>query len=872
MKKLFICLCAGLLSLGASYAQKKPLDEEAYKKWLTLSQQQMSNDGQWVTYRHANHDSLRVLYLYGNGHTDTIPYGTGASFSPDSHYFLYKQKTPPAKQYTFVLRSLSDGKSETFDTSSTLSFLGKKGAQVQIIRRNPVKKDSVTKKQVSTYRLTLYDPVRKDSVYFDEVKSHRYSPETDYLLLEQDGWTLYDRKGVKSYPLPVNGSNRIGTIAYHKSDLAAWVSFNAKEQEKNAIYVYDLKRGRLIDSLTVSAKTFPEQKVITNGQLSFSSDGKRLYCKLAAAPEKAETKAEPIDSTRLPFRPQIWSWDKPLDLLGKGNPALTSSDFYAYDLNKKSYTQLTTDEIPFLQFPSGTSEELTIGFSNKPYLLLEGIASGPQYDSYLIDMKTGERKPILKGKYYNPTISTDKNYLVWFEPDSCAWFSMDTHTMQKRNLTTGIDDTFHNDELDMPMHATPFGSFGWSDKGHSVLINSKYDVWKIDAAGKEQPVCLTQGQGRKDKIRFRLIKYSESQRYYNLDSTFYLNAFQLTTKKAGYYKLQGGNLHQLVFTDHYYSKPTFSEDGTRCIFRRESFTEYPELYLANADMKHIERISVSDDIQKDYLWGSIELVSWESFSKDTLQGLLCKPENFDPNKKYPMLIYYYEKKSDNLNRYNIPTPIGTVINWPYCASNGYLVFVPDIVFRPGEPGRSSYDAVVSGVKTLIDKCPYVDKDRIGLNGHSWGGYQSAYLITQTDLFKAAVAGAPVANMTSAYGGIRWGSGKSRMFQYEHTQSRIGGTLWEKPLAYFRNSALFYAPRIQTPLLIMHNDKDEAVMWEQGIELFMALRRLQKPVWMFNYRGQGHKLLKWDYRLDYSKRVMEFYDYYLKDGKKPDWMD
>ena len=200
------------------------------------------------------------------------------------------------------------------------------------------------------------------------------------------------------------------------------------------------------------------------------------------------------------------------------------------------------------------------------------------------------------------------------------------------------------------------------------------------------------------------------------------------------------------------------------------------------------------------------------------------------------------------------------------------MFVPDIVFRPGEPGRSSYDAVVSGVKTLIDKCPYVDKDRIGLNGHSWGGYQSAYLITQTDLFKAAVAGAPVANMTSAYGGIRWGSGKSRMFQYEHTQSRIGGTLWEKPLAYFRNSALFYAPRIQTPLLIMHNDKDEAVMWEQGIELFMALRRLQKPVWMFNYRGQGHKLLKWDYRLDYSKRVMEFYDYYLKDGKKPDWMD
>lgn len=856
--------------MEGGYAQKRPLDEEAYKKWLYLSKQQISNDGRWVTYKHSNNDSLSVLYLWGNNRTDTIDKGTGASFSPDSHYFLYRQKKAGAKSYEYFLRNLQDGTTETFHLPTSVTFLGKQGADLQIVRQNPVRKDSVTKKQVATYRLVLYNPVRKDSVGFDIVKAHRLSPDASYVLVQQKDWTLYNRSTGHSMVLPIADSLTLGATAF-KGDRMAWIATNPKDDKQNSIHLFDLKRGREVDALTWGGKGFPTGKNITNGHLSFSNDSKRLYFKLETLKEQAPADSVKTGNLQKKFEPQIWSWDKPLNLTGK-NVALPESDFYAYNLKAKTYVQLSGEEMPYLQFPEGTSEQYTIGFSNKPYILLEGIESGPLYDSYLVNMETGRREKILTRKYYNPTISTDKKYLVWFESDSCAWFSMDTATKQVRNLTSGIDDTFHNDELDMPMHATPFGSFGWSDEGHSVLVNSKYDIWKIDAAGREAPVCLTDGQGRKEQIRFRLIKYSEAQRYYDLDSTYYVNAFQVTTKKAGIYKLAAGQLKQLVFSDHYYSKPTFSENGERCIFRWESFTEYPELYLADADMKQAERLSVSDKIQQEYLWGRIELVSWESFNKDTLQGLLVKPENFDPNKKYPMLIYYYEKKSDNLNRYMTPAPIGTVINWPYCASNGYLVFVPDVVFRPGNPGRSSYDAVISGVKTLIDRYAFIDKDRIGLNGHSWGGYQSAYLITQTNLFKAAVAGAPVCNMTSAYGGIRWGSGKSRMFQYEHTQSRIGGTLWEQPMDYIRNSALFYAPRVHTPLLIMHNDKDEAVMWEQGIELFMALRRLQKPVWMFNYKGQGHKLLTWDYRLDYSRRVMEFYDYYLKDGKKPVWMD
>jgi dipeptidyl aminopeptidase/acylaminoacyl peptidase len=203
-----------------------------------------------------------------------------------------------------------------------------------------------------------------------------------------------------------------------------------------------------------------------------------------------------------------------------------------------------------------------------------------------------------------------------------------------------------------------------------------------------------------------------------------------------------------------------------------------------------------------------------------------------------------------------------------------VVFVPDITYKVGYPGQSAYNAIVSGTQYLVNTFPYIDEERMGLQGQSWGGYQVAYLITQTDLYAAAMAGAPVSNMTSAYGGIRWETGHSRMFQYEQTQSRIGGTLWEKPLHYIENSPLFYAPKVNTPLLMMHNDDDGAVPWYQGIEYFLALRRLDKPVWMLSYNGEPHNLnaSSWANRVDLSKRMFQFFNHYLKGKPMPEWME
>jgi dipeptidyl aminopeptidase/acylaminoacyl peptidase len=313
-----------------------------------------------------------------------------------------------------------------------------------------------------------------------------------------------------------------------------------------------------------------------------------------------------------------------------------------------------------------------------------------------------------------------------------------------------------------------------------------------------------------------------------------------------------------------------AEDADVVMLTRSTFREFPDLYITDPTFRSFDRISDANPQQAEYRWGTSELVDWRSVNGEPLQGILYKPDGFDPSKKYPMMVYFYERLSDNVNNYVTPAAGGSSVNIAFYVSRGYLVFTPDIPYRIGYPGESAMNAVVPGVLELIDQ-GYVDQERIGVQGHSWGGYQIAYMITKTNLFAAAEAGAPVANMISAYGGIRWSSGMSRMFQYEKTQSRLGGTLWEAPMRFIENSPIFWADKVETPLLMMHNDEDGAVPWYQGIEYFVALRRLDRPVWMLNYNGEDHGLRQEKNRKDWAIRMQQFFDHYLMDSPAPVWM-
>ena len=428
------------------------------------------------------------------------------------------------------------------------------------------------------------------------------------------------------------------------------------------------------------------------------------------------------------------------------------------------------------------------------------------------------------------------------------------------------------DELnDIPSAPSTYGIAGWSIDKKSLLIYDRYDVWQLDLENKKAPVCITLGEGRENSTIFRYVKLDRDEKGIDIKKPILLKGFNEEDKTSGFYRLEKGDMTSLIWGEFLVQTPQKAQDTNTMIWSRSTFVQYPELEVTDLSFRNTKKISVTNSQQSEYNWGNSRLVDWIASDGMTHQGIIITPENMDPAKKYPMIVYYYERSSDRLNSYYSPKPSRSTVNWTFYASNGYVLFIPDIVYRTGDPGLCSYEAVVSGTLAMADRFRFIDINRVGLQGQSWGGYQTAFLVTRTNMFKAAMAGAPVSNMTSAYGGIRWGTGMSRMFQYEHTQSRIGGTLWEKTSKYIENSPVFFVPQIKTPLLIMHNDNDGAVPWYQGIEFFMALRRLDKPSWMLVYNNEEHNLTRRANEKDLSRRMMQFFDHYLKDKPMPVWM-
>ena len=419
----------------------------------------------------------------------------------------------------------------------------------------------------------------------------------------------------------------------------------------------------------------------------------------------------------------------------------------------------------------------------------------------------------------------------------------------------------------------PYGMAGWMEGENALLIYDRYDIWKAPVDGSAA-VRLT--QGAEESITYRYINTMdrEEQRHIRPTDNIILSLFDNTSKENGLACLQVANpaksFKKLEKGGYSWTGVQKATKAPVFTYQKGNFQDQMDVYYASNLGKAEQKMSAINPQQKDYNWGTVELYHWYAYDGTPLDGLLYKPEDFDSNKKYPMLIYFYEKNSDTMYRNIAVQPSWSIINITFYVSRGYLVFVPDIVYNAGMPGESAVNCIVSGAESLT-RFPWVDKDNMAIQGQSWGGYQVAWLITRTNMFKAAGAGAPVSNMTSAYGGIRWESGMSRQFQYEQTQSRIGRDLWSGLELYMENSPLFRLPNVETPVLIMHNDNDGAVPWYQGIEMFMGLRRLGKPAWLLEYNNEAHNLKERRNRKDLTIRLQQFFDHYLKGAPEPAWM-
>ncbi|MGD2135256.1 MAG: prolyl oligopeptidase family serine peptidase [Gemmatimonadales bacterium] len=607
----------------------------------------------------------------------------------------------------------------------------------------------------------------------------------------------------------------------------------------------------------------------------FSRDGRRVFFGTAPMPEP-EPEDSLLDEERVTV--DIWHWQDPY-LQPMQQERLRQERERNYlavaHLRNGRIVQLATEMVPGVEVGTHGNADIAVGTSDLPYRKLISWDFPSYRDVYLVDVERGTRQPVLERTQANPELSPEARYLYWYDNQERAWLARRVDGGRAVNLTATIPHAIHRvgEDHSWPYPPFPYGTAGWTEGDERLLVYDRYDLWAVDPSGRGAPRSVTEETGRARELRFRYVQLDREEDAIDPEAPMLLSAFQLETKDAGFFRdrVRGdGAPEQLLLEPKRFTTPRKAEHTDQLMYRRSDVDEFPDVWVSGPDFADAQRVSEANLQQAEYRWATVELVEWQSSDGVPLQGLLYKPEDFDPSQRYPLMVNFYERDSDNLHTYFAPVPHRSVIRPVFYASRGYLVFMPDIHYELGYPGESALQSVVPGVLELIER-GYVDAERIGVQGHSWGGYQIAYMVTRTDLFRAAGAGAPVSNMVSAYGGIRWGSGMSRMFQYERTQSRIGASLWETPLRYLENSPIFWADRIETPLLIMHNDRDHAVPWEQGIELFVALRRLGKPAWLVNYTDEVHWPRTFAERRDWNIRMQQFFDHYLMDAPAPVWL-
>lgn len=908
-----------LLSVTAISAQKPALDHSVYDGWKSLGSASVSSDGKWVSYTINPQEGDGWLYILSTltSKKDSISRGTALSFSPESRYCVFQvtpsfQETRNAKKKklksdkmpknSLEIRMLSTGETQRIQRVKSFSVPEEKSlwmgylmekkeekkdtSAVDTSKARPKRKSQKKAPEPEGTEFVILNPVTKKSIPFNDVTQYAVAKGGNTISFIQSvpDTTKRSRITIKTFNERTESATTVfegeGTAKNLTTDKSGDLVSFIFSTDTSKVKVYELwlskKGAKAVRIVGYPDKSlFKGWSVSENGSIKFSEDGLRLYFGTARKPVK-----QPVD-TLLPdekYSIDIWSWnDDVLQPMQKKQLEQDLKKTYTalHDINKGTTMQLADTNMPVVEISTKSSCNWILGRSDLNYRKSQSWDNTEYQDFFLINMTTGERKKIFGNSPSDIYLSPSGNYILIYDYSKKEWLSMQCEGGTPKVLTSSISYPLYNELNDVPGEPAPYSRPLWVDDRKHILISDRFDIWSLDLSGIENPVNITNGYGRKNNLVLRALKLDPDAEYISRKEVLHLSAFNEGTKESGFYILKqaypADPVKMIMEKASFPGSLTKAKDAEVTLFQKGTFSSSPELYVTDISFRHPVKVSVTNPQQGKYNWLTAELVEWNSFDNTVLQGILYKPEDFDPTKKYPMIVYFYERSSDGLYTYNPPAPSPSRINVTYAASNRYLVFVPDIPYRIGYPGESCYNAVVSGTYSLLDRYSFIDRKRIGLDGQSWGGYQIAWLVTRTDLFSCAYAGAAVSDMISAYGGIRWETGMSRMFQYEKTQSRIGGTLWEKPMFYVENSPIFYVPKINTPLLLMNNDADGAVPWYQGIEFISALRRLNKPAWMLSYNDEAHNLVKRPARKDISIRKMQFFDHYLKGTPMPYWM-
>jgi dienelactone hydrolase len=904
-----------------SLAQKKAIDHTVYNDWKSLKSAQVSNNGKFVTYEITPHRGDGYLYVYDKvaATLDSFPRGTKAKFSEESDYLIFtvtagfdtlrqcelkkidKKKWP--KDSLYILRLDTKAKEsfpmlKSVQTSPKGSWMAytidsiyaepkkaapKKSQWQQIFaKKKPAKKE--VKISTTGQILFLYHPITEGCVQLNDVTEYMFSENGEYLLyvqhqkvdkVEKYNLSAYSLANEKTYALEKERT-KIGNLATSKNDkFAAYLaSSDTGEVVNSSLILYDLKaqkRYLSIDSTSSYIET--GQAVSENQTLIFTENEKYLFLGISEASVK-----EPEDSLLVTEKAKLDVWhyeekrNQPMQLRQLSRDQ-KETDLHVLHLDNFELIRLENDSLKTRPV-SMVEGNYVLASNSLPYDGMSNWAFPTGEDHYRISLIDGSRELIRKNVRMGGDLSPSGERYTYFSYDTQQHYWVDMATGKETCISCqskGIN--WQEDVNGQPHTPFPVGTIGWDRGEKNLFLHSEFDVWKYEL-GSGALTSITNEEGKTNNIEFRLRNWSFDSVYISPENN-YLQGFDKKTKDAMVYQWMNHGDHsdmmKLYQTPHSIVQLGKSKNGEQYIMRKSNLQDYADLFLLDKNFKNEKRISLSNPQQDEYNWATVELIDYKSRDGQKLQALLYKPEDFDASKKYPMLVYFYELYTDELHNHYAPKPTASIIYPTEYASAGYVVLIPDIRYKAGYPAQSAYNCIMGSTDAALKLYPNIDSTRMGLQGQSWGGYQTAQLITMTTRYRAAMAGAPVSNMFSAYGGIRWGSGMNRQFQYERAQSRIGKTIWEAPQLYVENSPIFHLPRVKTPLLIMHNDEDGAVPWYQGIELFMGMKRLGKPCWMLNYNGDDHNLMKNANRIDLSIRMRQFFDHYLMGAPAPVWL-
>lgn len=887
-------------------ADLEVLDLEDYPRWSRIGNVALSPDGAWMAYSYDPLDGDNTLFVRQlDGDTvHELERASGPRFSDDNRWVAFMVSDEEEGEgggrrggrggrggnvgsRTATLLELASG--ETFATADAASFTFSDDGAYFVVQRQRTDREA----EHEGSDLVLRDLAAGVVQNIGNVDEFAFNEPSSVLAYTVDaaggtgnGLYVLDLTSRALRPLDTS-EQRYAQLAWNDDGSAVAVlrGFDGEELAQRNNVLLTFRRGaggfeRTLFDPAVSA-AFPDGMVLSElRSLDWSEDGRRIFVGIkeqeAAEPEEDEEDDETANV-------DVWHWqDERVQSIQqvRANRDRQSTYTSVVHLDEGVFVQLTDEAMPSISL----SEDGTFGVGryDKPYRY-EITWGGSRADYYHVDVFTGERRLMIEGLGRSMGLSPDGRWYAYLRDETVFVRNVESGAVSDLTEVAGVD--FVDRQDDHPYELPTYGVTGWSEDGEWLLLRHRYDLWAVPLPGNDgDPVNVTAGLGDRDSIRFRRVDLEAGGGGFgggggadaiDLSEPMLLSAYGDRSKKSGYFTVRFGEEPQpLIFEDASVGSLRKAEDADRVVFTQQSFVEFPDYWVADdlsvPALSAARRVTDANPQQSEYAWspGAV-LVDYTDERGNELQATLSLPAGYEEGRRYPMLVYFYELMSQNHHRYSMPA-YDDRPHFSTYTSNGYMVLRPDIVYTTGRPGDSALDDLTSAVQKVID-LGYADPDRIGLQGHSWGGYQSSFVVTQTDLFAAVVTGAPVTNLTSFYGELYKSSGNPQQGITERGQVRMGVSPYEDWDLYVSQSPVHQAEGITTPFLILHGTEDGAVDWHQGLEFYNAARRLGKEVILLSYPGEGHHLSNEANQKDFQIRMKQFFDHYLMGEPAPPWM-